>query len=69
MRFDIFGRYEIDILRDGAAWKAFRIGEGKRVPLNSVVIPAEAKEEELQLYLDDLFHELATPGRTIRRVG
>jgi hypothetical protein len=55
--------------RDGSTWKAFSVGEGKRVPLDDVVIPANAKEEELQTYLDDLFHELATPGRTIRRVG
>ena len=68
MRFDIFGRYEIEVARDAATWKAFRVGEGKRVPLN-LAIPPNLKEDEVQTYLDDLFHELATPGRRIRRVG
>lgn len=68
MRFDIFGRFEIELTRDGATWKALSVGEGKRKPLN-LPIPPDLKEDELQTYLDDLFHEFATPGRTIRRVG
>jgi hypothetical protein len=68
MRFDIYGRYEIEVARDGATWKAFSVGEGKRVPLDDILIPPDVREDELQTYLDDLLHELATPGRTIRRV-
>jgi hypothetical protein len=69
MRFNIFGRFEMEVLRDGGTWKAFNVGEGKRVHMNDVVIPAHVEEEELETYLDDLFHELAKPGGTIRRVG
>ena len=68
MRFDIYGHYELDVIRDGAKWKVFERGEGKRVPLNSVIIPADLREDEIATYLDDLFHALARPGQTVRRI-
>ena len=68
MRFDIYGHYELDVIRDGTGWKVFNLGDGKRVLLNDIVIPSEIQEEEMATYLDDLFHELARPGQTIRRV-
>jgi pimeloyl-ACP methyl ester carboxylesterase len=69
MRFDIYGRYEIEVAWDRGTWKVFSVGEGKRAPLDHVLIPPHVKEKELSAYLDDLFHELAKPGRTIRRVA
>ena len=51
------------------AGMVFSVTEGKRAPLDHVLIPPHVKEEELSTYLDDLFHELARPGRTIRRVA
>jgi len=68
MRFDVYGRYELDVIRDGSKWKVFRRGDGKRVLLDDVVIPAEIDEDEIATYLDDLFHELARPGQIVRRV-
>lgn len=69
MRFDIYGRYELEVLCEGNRWKVFSVGAGKRELLNDVVIPNEIGPQEIATYLDALFHELATPGRTIRRVG
>ena len=68
MRFDVYGRYELDVIRDGSKWKVLRLGDGKRVLLDDVVIPAEIDEDEIATYLDDLFHELARPGQIVRRV-
>jgi hypothetical protein len=66
MKFDIYGRFRLDILRDGNAWIAYRIGDGKRVHDASIAIPASLRPDELAGYLDDLFHELSSPGRTVR---
>ena len=34
----------------------------------NVVIPIEVQEHEIATYLDDLFHEGARPGESVRRV-
>ena len=69
MRFDIYGRYQLEVIREGDSWKICRVGVGRRAPVHSLVIPPEAQPHELEMWLDDLLHELAEPGRTIRRVG
>ena len=66
MKFDIYGRLRLDILREGNAWIAYRIAEGKRARDTSIAIPASLRPDELASYLDDLFHELGSPGRTVR---
>jgi hypothetical protein len=69
MRFDIYGHHELDVIRDGNEWKVYALGGGKRVLLPDIVIPPEVEESEISTYLDDLFHEQARPGQTIRRLG
>jgi hypothetical protein len=69
LRFDIYGRYQLEVIREGDSWKIYRLGVGTRAPVHSLVIPPEAQPDELEVWLDDLLHELAEPGRTIRRVG
>lgn len=69
MRFDIYGQQELDVIRDGGGWKVYGVADGKRILLSDVVIPAEVEESEMSTFLDDLFHELARPGKTIRRLG
>lgn len=69
MRFDIYGRYQLEVIREGDSWKIYSLGVGTRAPVHSLVIPPEAQPHELEIWLDDLLHELAEPGRTIRRVG
>ena len=67
MRFDIYGRHELHVVREDSKWKVFTVDSGKRVPLN-VVIPLEVQEHEIATYLDDLFHEGAKPGDIVRRI-
>ena len=69
MRFDIYGKDQVDVIRDGDRWKVHGLGDGKRTPRTDVIIPAEVAPDEIAQYLDDLFHELARPGQTIRRIG
>ena len=67
--FDVFGER---MLVEGAAgnWRLFSLGaDGKRSPVN-VAIPAFVTEDALEQYLDDLFHERATPGKpSVRRLA
>ena len=68
MRFDIYGRYQLEVIREGDSWKIYRLGVGRRAPVHNLVIPPGAQPHELEMWLDDLLHELAEPGRAIHRV-
>lgn len=68
-RFDVYGRYQLQIERHGDRWLAFVVGEGKRRPHPGIFIPSHIAEAELPAYLDDLLHEEGGEARTIRRIG
>jgi len=69
MRFDVYGTL-MQVERDASGWRLYRIGsEGKKSPV-PVSIPDFVSEEELGQFLDDLFHEDATPARpAVKRIG
>ena len=61
IHFNVFGRL-IGIVGTPGNWSSFLLGsEGKRRPAN-FIIPYFITEEELDRYLADHFHELATPS-------
>ncbi len=68
-RFDVYGRFRIDLeYRDGA-WTAWFVGdEGTRRPAPDVPLPSELAEADLPVHLEDVFHEHGAPGRTVRRL-
>lgn len=68
MRFSVYGRYEVDIERRDGRWVAYRRGLGTRRPDDRIFVPAEVPEDELARHLDDLLHEEAIPGESIRQV-
>jgi hypothetical protein len=68
VKFDVYGKFRVDIVREGDRWVAYNVAEGKRVRLDALVIPASLGEDELATYLDDLYHEAAKPGRVVRRI-
>jgi hypothetical protein len=60
INFNVFGML-IGVTGSVGQWDAFYLGnEGKRRPADFIV-PNELTEEELCVYLADLFHERATP--------
>lgn len=69
MRFNIYGRFQVEVLREQGAWQAYRLEPGKRGKMDSVVIPADLESEEVIVYLDDIFHELAGFGQSIELLG
>lgn len=68
MRFDIYGRYELEIIRKDDRWVIYRTDAGKRRSEGDLVIPASFGADEIATYLDDMLHEWAKPGRVIRRL-
>jgi hypothetical protein len=65
MRFNIYVRFQIDVRRENGSWVVYRLGDGKLVKMNDVVIPANLEIDEIAIYLDDIFHELAGLGQQI----
>ena len=69
MRFDVYGRFVLEVVRVGRRWEAYRVGDGTRRLERDIVIPDDVDAAQLPIYLDDLLHELARPGSAIRRLG
>jgi len=65
MRFNIYGRFVLEIEREQGRWVPYRTGAGVRREEYGIVIPANLEEKDLIDYLEDLLHELATPGTSI----
>lgn len=65
MRFDIYGRFQLEVLRENEAWVVYQLGLGSRSRDNDIVIPSSLEANELAAYLDDLFHELGGPGQNV----
>jgi hypothetical protein len=68
MRFDVYGRFQIEIVRHADAWVVYRLGGGTRSPLPDILIPSEVTECDVEGFVDDLLHEYAEPGRHLRRL-
>jgi hypothetical protein len=69
MKFDVYGRFQFEVLRENEAWVAYRLGFGMRERDNDVVFPPSLEASELAEYIDDLFHELARPGEKVLRLS
>lgn len=66
MRFDVYGRFQIEVHREADVWVAYHIAPGKRVRINDLAIPGDIqKAREIARYLDDLYHEAAGPGQSV----
>ncbi len=68
MRFNIHGRFVLEITRENDGWGVFHLSEGKRRRAHDVVIPPDLQPAEMSVYLDDLFHEIARPDTSIERI-
>lgn len=66
--FNVFGRM-MQAQRTDGRWQLFLVGaEGKKRPVPDVTVPPHLSAEELLTFLDDLYHEFATPSHpAVRR--
>ena len=70
MKFDVYGRFQVEVLREAGRWVAYRIDLGKRARIHNLAIPEELQTPgEIGRYLDDLYHEVARPGETVSVVS
>ena len=65
LRFNIYGRFKLEVRRENDTWVAYRAGLGKRFRIDDLVIPPDLRAEELISYLDAFYHECAEPGRHV----
>jgi len=65
MKFNIYGRFQIDVRHENDSWVVYRSELGKRTRLNDVVIPPNLEAQDLATYLDDIFHEYAKIGGNV----
>lgn len=68
MKFNIYGRFQVDVRRENELWVVYRVEPGKRVSLNDIVIPSGIAADEVAIYLDDIFHEFAGIGQSVEPI-
>lgn len=69
MLFSIYDRFKLEVIRKDGRWMAFRIGERFKRPEDNLVFPPDCSEDGLATYLDDIYHELASPGKYIAKLS
>ena len=67
MKYRIYGRYDLDVVRESDRWMVYRINNGRRRREHDFAVPAELEPNDIEQYLDDMLHELAQPGAAIER--
>jgi hypothetical protein len=65
LRFNIYGRFKLEVRRENETWVAYRGDLGKRVRIHDLTIPADLRGEELASYLDAFYHEYAEQGQHV----
>lgn len=68
MKFDVYGRFIVEVIRRGGDWEVFLMEQGRRLRMHEIVIPSETPMDRISYYLEDLWHESASPGKAIRRL-
>ena len=69
MKYSVYGRFKVEVVRQDDGWRVYRIGQGIKRPDPNVQIPPDASKPEILMALDDTFHELAVPGASIEEIG
>src|SRR5690242_15463294 len=59
MKFDVYGRFQLEVVREGGEWVVYELGLGKRVRSSGLIIPSSIAADEVATFLDDLLHELS----------
>lgn len=63
MKFDCFGKKQVEVVRRDNNWVVYYCGnEGKKRLAEDIKIPAHIAADDIATYLDDLLHEYASPN-------
>ena len=66
MRFSVYGRFKLDVIRERNQWIVYRLELGKRIRVREFAIPSSLREADIATFLDDIYHERAKPGQTVQ---
>jgi hypothetical protein len=69
VKLDVYGRFQLEVQRENAQGAVPQIIDGMHLEVADAIIPAHFGETEINSYIDDLYHETARPGQSVRRVG
>jgi len=69
MKFNIYGRFQVEVRREHDEWVVYRAELGKRTRLNDVIVPSQLDAEDIATYLDDVFHEYAGIGQAVEKLA
>lgn len=69
MRYDVYGRFLIEVRREHDRWVAYRLGTGVRRLDPDVQLHPDVPPERVAGALEDVFHEFASPGRKLEEVA
>ena len=60
IKFDVFGKVMV-VERKDNEWLLYKkTGGGLKIRINEIAIPGDMKENDLEYFLDDMYHELAS---------
>ena len=62
LKFDVFGKIMV-AEPSGDGWRLFVAGSDGKLARADIVVPDFIQAHELEQYLDDVFHEMATRER------
>ena len=68
MKFNVYGRFKLEVVQEGESWVAYRLELGKRRRENTLVFPPGMEASEIATFLDDVYHEFAGPGQCVQVV-
>ncbi len=68
LRFSIYGRFRLEVIREQSGWVAYHLDVGKRRRIDELAFPADLPPDELATYLDDFYHEYAKPGQRVEPI-
>ena len=66
MKVDVYGRFQLELVKEGGKWIAYRLEPGKRIRISDLAIPESLGADEVPQFLDDLYHEMGGPGQRVR---
>jgi hypothetical protein len=69
MKFDVYGRFTLEVIQEGESWVAYRAELGKRRRENTLVFPPGLEATEIATFLDDVYHEFAAPGQCVQTIS
>ena len=67
MLFNVYGRDLLEVVREEDRWVLYRVESGRRCRFTDFAIPRQLNENEIARYLDEMLHEAAWPGHSLRR--